>query len=389
MALPASKDMIAELIATPSISSFDPRLDTSNRPVCERLAAFLESAGARVDLMDVPGHAGKVNLIARFGSGPPGLALCGHTDTVPFDDARWQHDPFGARCVDEKLYGLGSSDMKGFLAICASVLSQQNAARLQRQVIVLGSADEETGMFGARALLERGEPLAPFAVVGEPTSLIPMRQHKGIFMEKIALKGRSGHSSDPSLGINAIDALHEVLGELKAWRAEMGERFANTDFAVPFPTLNFGRVGGGDNPNRICASTELHIDVRLMPGMTVAKSRAELRERVMRAARSSGVAVEFDVLFEGIDPLSTSSDADVVRRCEALSGHRAGCVNFGTEAPFFSALGSQSVVFGPGDIDLAHQPDEYLDLRQVAPTEKALGGLIEHYCHNAGSAEEQ
>ncbi|MFK7887398.1 MAG: acetylornithine deacetylase [Gammaproteobacteria bacterium] len=387
MALPSSQDMIAELIATPSISSFDPRLDTSNRPVCERLATYLESAGARVELQDVSGHAGKVNLLARFGAGPPGLALCGHTDTVPFDDARWQHDPFGAQLVEEKLYGLGSSDMKGFLAICASVLAQQNVAKLQRQVIVLGSADEETGMFGARALLAQGTPLAPFCVVGEPTSLVPMRQHKGIFMEKIILQGRSGHSSDPTLGNNAIDAMHEVLGALKGWRGEMGERYANPDFAVPTPTLNFGRIEGGDNPNRICARAELHIDVRLMPGMTVARSRAALRERVRRVAQASGVEVEFDVLFEGIDPLTTAADAAVVKHCEALSGHRAGCVNFGTEAPFFNELGSESVVFGPGDIDLAHQPDEYLDLRQIKPTADALSALIEHFCRDTHSAE--
>lgn len=380
MALPTAEQMIARLVATPSISSFDSSLDTSNRAVCEHLAGWLQSAGANVELNAVPGHAGKFNLLARFGSGPPGLALCGHTDTVPFDEARWQHDPFGAKIVDHKLYGLGSSDMKGFLAICADVLAQRNAARLNKQVVVLGSADEETGMFGARALLEQGQPLAPCVVIGEPTSLVPIRQHKGILMEKIVLRGRSGHSSNPALGNNAIDAMHEVLTELKAWRTEMGERFANPDFAVPVPTLNFGRIAGGDNPNRICAEAQLHIDVRLTPGMTAAKSRAAIRERVIRATEASGVEVDFEVLFEGIDPLTTSADAAIVRHCEALSGHRAGCVNFGTEAPFFNQLGSDSVVFGPGDIDLAHQPNEYLDLRQIDPTKDALNALIDRFC---------
>ena len=382
MALPTVEKMIATLVATPSISSFDPGLDTSNRAVCEHLAGWFQSVGARVELNAVPGHAGKFNLLARFGSGPPGLALCGHTDTVPFDEARWEHDPFGAQIKQHKLYGLGSADMKGFLAICAAVLARQNAARLNRQIVVLGSADEETGMFGARALLEQGQPLAPCVVVGEPTSLVPMRQHKGILMEKIILRGRSGHSSNPALGNNAIDAMHEVLTELKAWRVEMGERFAHSDFAVPVPTLNFGRISGGDNPNRICADAQLHIDVRLTPGMTVAKSRASIRERVARVVEASGVEVDFEVLFEGIDPLTTSADAAIVRHCEALSGHRAGCVNFGTEASLFNQLGSDSVIFGPGDIDLAHQPNEYLDLRQIDPTEKMLHALIDRFCRD-------
>ncbi len=204
MTLPAPRDMIAKLISIPSISSFDAALDTSNEPVCVQLAQYLESAGARVTLAPVPGHPGKVNLLARIGQGPPGLALCGHTDTVAFDEARWQFDPFGAKCVEHKMFGLGSSDMKGFLAICASVLADQEAGTLNREVVVLGSADEETSMAGARALVEDGTPLAPFAVVGEPTSLVPMRQHKGIFMEGIRLQGRSGHSSNPALGANAI-----------------------------------------------------------------------------------------------------------------------------------------------------------------------------------------
>jgi acetylornithine deacetylase len=380
MNLPATDEMIAELIAIPSISSFDKALDTSNLAVCTRLADYLETAGARVALHDVKDRKGKYNLIARFGEGPPGLALCGHTDTVPFDDARWQHDPFGAQRVDEKMYGLGSADMKGFLAICAGVLAAERADSLQRQVIVLGSADEETGMFGARSLVADGAPLAPFALIGEPTSLTPIRQHKGIFMEQIRLRGRSGHSSNPALGANAIDALHEVLGALKDWRRELADRFPDPAFGVPMPTLNFGHISGGDNPNRICAQASLHLDVRLMPGMTVAATRAALRERVMDTVRGSGVEAHFEVLFEGVNPLSTAADADLVRHCEQLSGRPAGCVNFGTEAPFYTELGAQSVVFGPGDIDLAHQPDEYLDLNQVAPTQAAVRALIDRYC---------
>lgn len=382
MSLPAPQTLIESLLRIPSISSFDPSLDTSNRPVCEALATFLSDAGARATLTEIPGRPDKVNLLARFGEGPPGLALCGHTDTVPYDEARWATDPFDPVCRDERLYGLGSSDMKGFLALCASVLDEMSPGGLKRSVIVLGSADEETGMDGARALVDAGQPLAPFAVIGEPTSLKPVRQHKGIFMERIALKGRSGHSSNPALGNNAIDAMHDVLTALKRWRGELAERYACDDFDVPFPTVNFGRIRGGDNPNRICASAELDIDVRLTPGMTVADTRAALRDEVLGVCARSGLDASFQILFNGVDPLSTPADADVVTFCEHVSGHASGCVNFGTEAPFFTTLGAQSVVCGPGDIDLAHQPNEYLDLRQIEPARRMIAALIERYCRD-------
>lgn len=380
MPLPATLDMLATLISLPSISSFDPAIDTSNRAVCVALAQYLEDAGARVSLENVAGTRDKVNLLARFGDGPPGLALCGHTDTVPYDEQRWRFDPFGAVRQDERMYGLGSTDMKGFLAICATALSAQRAHTLKRSVIVLGSADEETDMAGARALAAAGKPLAPFAVIGEPTGLTPVRQHKGILMEGIRLLGRSGHSSNPALGANAIDAAHDVIGALRQWRQQLRDEFYDDSFEVPFPTLNFGKIQGGDNPNRICAQVELHVDLRLMPGMRVDIARQKLRDIVTQAVADSAVRAEFDALFAGVNPLATPAQASLVRACEHVSGAAAGSVGFGTEAPWFTELGAESVVFGPGDIDLAHQPDEYLDMRQVPVMEAALGQLIEQYC---------
>lgn len=378
--LPSTLEMMQELIAIPSMSSFDARFDTGNGPLCARLAAYLEDAGCEVRLLPVPGCAGKVNLLAQFGSGPPGIALCGHTDTVPYDEERWSLDPFTAGCRDGRLYGLGSSDMKGFLAICAAVLASMDSSTLRRSVVVIGSADEESSMAGARALAEAGEPIAPYAVIGEPTGLAPVRLHKGILMESVKLVGRAGHSSNPALGANAIDAMHDVIGALRAWRRELRQRHSDERFDVPSPTLNFGALHGGDNPNRICGECELYVDLRVTPGMTTAAAREELRDTVRHALTGSAVTAEFAALFAGVDPLATAADSRVVRACEAHSGCAAGGVNFATEAPFFTALGAETVVFGPGSIDLAHQPDEYLDLRFVAPAEKAVRALVEQFC---------
>lgn len=379
-ALPPTPAMIEALIAIPSISSFDPRFDTGNAALCERLAEYLGDAGGAVRIEPVPGAEGKFNLIARFGSGPPGLALCGHTDTVPYDEALWSVDPFTAGRVEDRLYGLGSSDMKGFLAICAAVLARLERDALTRSVIVIGSADEESSMAGARALYEAGETLAPYAVIGEPTGLAPVRLHKGILMESVRLLGRAGHSSNPALGANAIDAMHDVLGALRDWREELTATHSDARFDVPGPTLNFGAVHGGDNPNRICADCELYVDLRITPGMTVAGAREALRRRVADAVAGSDVRVQFRALFRGVDPLATRAESRIVRACEAHSGHPAGSVNFGTEAPFFTAMGAETVVFGPGRIELAHQPDEYLDLAFVPPAEAAVERLVREFC---------
>ncbi len=378
--LPSTADMSPQLGAIPSRSCFDTRIDTGNRPVCERLAEFLEDAGCDVRLVPVPGRDDRVNLLARFGSGEPGLALCGHTDTVPYDETRWTVDPFTAGCRDGRLYGLGSSDMKGFLAIVAAVLARIDPAGLERSVVVVGSADEESSMSGARALVEAGDTIAPRAVIGEPTGMRPVRLHKGTLMERIRLLGRSGHSSNPALGANAIDALHDVIGTLRAWRRRLREEHVDRRFDVPFPTLNFGAVRGGDNPNRICGECELHVDLRVNPGMTTGAAREELRRRVRACLEGSEVRVEFTALFAGADPLATPADAAIVRACEAHAGCTAGSVNFCTEGPFLTALGAETVIFGPGDIELAHQPDEYLDMRHIDPAGKALRALVEQFC---------
>ncbi len=380
MRQPSLQQMMRQLIGSPSISSVSPEWDQSNAQVIDHLADWFESAGFRVERLPIPGRPGKFNLVATAGSGPDGLVLSGHTDTVPFDQARWNSDPFSLTELGGRWYGLGTCDMKGFFALLLEAIRDIDLDRLQHPLILLATANEESDMCGARALLQTHCRLGRHAVIGEPTGLRPVRMHKGIAMEAIRLKGRSGHSSDPALGVNALDGMHLAMAELIAWRTELQARFRNPLFAVDAPTLNLGRIHGGDNPNRICAECELQFDIRPLPGMDLDTLRGEIDRRIGARLEHSGLSFERVSLFEGTPAMETSGESAIVRAAEALTGHPAGAVAFGTEGPYLNRMGLQTIILGPGSIDQAHQPDEYLALDQIEPCKRIIRGLVERFC---------
>ncbi len=378
--VPGIRDMLTTLIALPSISSATPEWDHSNEAVVRTLAEWLEPLGFAIEMMPVPGMPGKYNLIATLGSGPGGLVLSGHTDTVPFDDKRWQSDPFTLTERDNRWYGLGTCDMKGFFPLAIEAARAFAGQKLQQPLIILATADEESSMNGARALAEAGRPKARYAVIGEPTGLKPVRMHKGIMMERLKFEGQSGHSSNPALGRNAMEGMHEALGELLALRSGWQAQYQNPNFEVQVPTMNLGCIHGGDNPNRICAQCELHFDLRPLPGMNMETLRQTILSKVRPVAERRELNLVFEPLFDGVPPFETPADAELVRACEKLTGHTAHAVGFATEAPWLQQLGLETLVMGPGSIDQAHQPDEFLELSQLEPTVKILKGLIQQFC---------
>lgn len=382
LAAPSLNAMLEGLIAVPSVSSVNPALDQSNRAVIDLLAQWLDGAGFRTQVMEVPGRQGKANLIATLGAGPGGLVLAGHTDTVPYSEDRWSHDPFRLTEDGGRLYGLGTCDMKSFLGIAIEAARGLEAKDLKRPLVILATADEESSMSGARALAEAGRSLGRYAVIGEPTGLKPVRLHKGVMGEAVRLTGRTGHASDPSLGRNALDGMQEVMGDIMAWRAELVERYRHPAFSVPGPTVNLGHIHGGDNPNRICGDCELHLDLRVLPGMRAEDLRAELAQRVSAIAGRRSLEWQVEPLFAGIPPSETPSESAIVKAGEDLTGHAAEAVSFGTEAPFFNGLGMDTLIIGPGDVAQAHQPDEYLEAARIPPTLELLRGLIRRFCRD-------
>lgn len=378
--LPALRHMLRGLIGIPSVSSVSPQFDMGNRAVIDELAGWCESAGFSVEIMPVDGNPEKANLIATLGKGPGGLVLSGHTDTVPCNPELWSQDPFRLTERDGRLYGLGTSDMKSFLALALEAVRELDVGQLRQPLVILATADEESSMSGARAIRAAGRPLGRQAVIGEPTGLRPVRMHKGILMEGIRITGRSGHSSDPRLGNNALEGMHRVIGEILAWRRELQERYVNPLFRVSVPTLNLGHIHGGDNPNRICGQCELHIDLRPLPGMDLDELRNALQVRLTGALSGTGLGLEVFRLFDGTPAMETPADAPIVRAAESLTGHAAEAVAFGTEGPYLRDLDMDVVVLGPGDIDQAHQPDEFLSMDRIDPTLELLRDLIRRLC---------
>lgn len=370
------------LLSLPSISSANPAIDMSNLPVIEYLAEQFSALGFRCEIVPCASTHGniKTNLVATLGTGPGGLVLAGHTDTVPMDPELWSVNPLAVTEKDGRLYGLGSTDMKGFFALILEAVQPFLDQPLEQPLIVLATADEETSMSGARQLAQQGLPKARYAIIGEPTGMRPIHAHKGVMMETIRLQGRSGHSSDPGLGINAMEAMHDVISELLRYRSELQQRYQNPLFQIDKPTMNLGCIHGGDNPNRICGHCELEFDIRLLPGMEAEQLRLEIDQRLRPLAERWRVGFEFTPLFPGAPAFLCPTDTDLVKTAERLTGHSAATVAFGTEAPFFQNMGIDTIVLGPGDIDQAHQPDEYLALNRIQPCIDVLRRFITHYC---------
>lgn len=383
--LPAPGAMLAELVALPSASSFDPAADRGNRAVVDRLAAWAADLGAAVRVQELEGPAPRANLVATFGAGTDGLVLAGHADTVAADPAAWATDPLRLVETDGRLYGLGACDMKGFFVAALHAAARFDPARLRAPLHLVATADEECAMEGIRALAASGPPRARWAVVGEPTGLTPVRAHKGVLMERLVLHGREAHSSDPAAGASAIEGMVRALAALLAWRDELQAAHRDAAFAVPTPTLHPGVLRGGDRPNRVCARCELQFDLRSLPGMDPEELRVEICARVARAVAGTGLRFELRSLYPGTPALATPPDAALVRAAEEICGRPATTAAYGTEAPWFAAAGMETIVLGPGDIARAHRPDEFVTVDELDAAADLYARLIGRAC--GGTAE--
>ncbi|HEN3629529.1 TPA: acetylornithine deacetylase [Yersinia enterocolitica] len=389
MKLPPFIELYRALIATPSISATDSALDQSNEALINLLAGWFADLGFRVEIQPVPNTRHKFNLLASIGEnsvgkksrgeGSGGLLLAGHTDTVPYDEGRWTRDPFTLTEHDNKLYGLGTADMKGFFAFILDAVRDIDASTLSKPLYILATADEETTMAGARYFAASTQLRPDFAIIGEPTSLQPVRAHKGHISNAIRITGQSGHSSDPARGVNAIDLMHESITELMKLRTTLQERYNNPAFAIPYPTMNFGHINGGDAANRICACCELHMDIRPLPGLTLSDLDELMTEALAPVSARWPGRLSIDQLHPPIPGYECPTDHHMVGVIEALLGERTAVVNYCTEAPFIQQI-CPTLVLGPGSINQAHQPDEFIDMAFIEPTRELIGQLVDHFC---------
>ena len=379
--IPSTQDMISQLIAAPSVSCVHSDLDMSNRAVIDLLADWAEPLGFDIEIQTVT--KGKYNLIASAGKGSDGLVLSGHTDTVPCDESLWQSNPFQMIEKHDRLYGLGSCDMKSFLALALNASQTFDLKKLGRPITIVATADEESTMAGARLIADNGRKLGRYCVIGEPTDMTPIRQHKGVLTESIKFTGQSGHASDPALGNSALEGMHEFIGELLKYRDGIQQQYHDPAFTIPIPTMNLGHIHGGDNSNRICGACELLVDIRYLPNMSLENLRKDIRELADTVASRRQLGVKCSLLGDGLPAMNTDEASAIAEYLSFTTGKTVSSAAFGTEAPYYNRMQTETIVIGPGSINQAHQPDEFLPIDQIQPSIDLLKNLIQKFCIEA------
>ena len=368
------------IIQTPSISAFDENLDQTNRPLIDILAGWFSELGFLITIQQVPGTRNKFNLLAKIGSGEGGLLLCGHSDTVAFDEGQWQSDPFSLKQQDGKLFGLGSCDMKGFFAFILEALKTIPLNKLHKPLYILATADEETSMAGARFFAQQQMIKPNMAIIGEPTELVPIYKHKGHIAQSLNIQGKAGHSSTPDKGVNAIEIMYQAIGQLMDLKNRLKNQFHDDAFSVPNVTMNLGHIHGGDSENRICGHCKLNFDLRAVPELSDEQALLMIDEALAPVFAKYPSRLSLDLMYPAAPAFACRDEQNILALAEQLTGKKIQSANYATEAPFINQLGCDTIVLGPGSIDQAHQPNEYISLDYVDPTVNVLQQMIYKVC---------
>lgn len=369
---PRSLELAQALVRMNTISA------NSNLQLIELAQSHLAALGVR-SRITYNAERTKANLFATLGEGKPaGVIVSGHTDTVPWDGQDWSVDPLSATVRDGRLYGRGSADMKSFIAVALANAERFLASEAPFAVHFAFSYEEEIGCFGVKELIAdmRDAGIKPLAcIVGEPTSMVPAIAHKGVYRYRCCVRGKEAHSSLTPKSVNAIEMAARVIGKVR----DMAEGFEREEpryegFDVPFSTASVGQFHGGIADNVVPRDAEFHYEFRDLPTADAKRMQQEvlayagsLEPAMKKVAPDAGFS--FDTICEIPSFLGSANDA-ITKLAQRLSGEeRTTLVAFGTEAGLFKNAGIPTVVCGPGSIEQAHQPDEYVSLEQLARCE--------------------
>jgi len=377
----AALDILDRLVA------FDTTSARSNLALIHWVRDYLGAHGIASTL--TPDAAGeKANLFATIGSGERGgVVLSGHTDVVPVAGQSWTSDPFRLTRRDERLYGRGAADMKGFIALALALVPEALAQPLAVPLHLAFSFDEEVGCRGVPALiaaLPQGAARPRLAIIGEPTSMRVANAHKGCYFHRTRVTGLEAHSSAPERGVNAIVGAAEIIAEIDRLAAERrAQARPESGFEPPYTTFNVGSITGGTAFNIIARECVVGWEFRSLPeddpdhlkGRIDRFIDDDLLPRMRRV--HSGAAVETETLID-VPALVADRDCPAEALARRLVGANASVtVAFATEAGFFQGAGIPAVICGPGSIDQAHQPDEYIALEQVMAGDAFLHRLLD------------
>ena len=379
-ALERTIPLLGDLVAFPTVSS------DSNLALIGYVASYLQNLGADVRVYADDSGA-KANLFATLGPMiDGGIVLSGHSDVVPVEDQDWSSNPFALEEREGRLYGRGTCDMKGFIAASLATAPDFAKADLKRPIHFAFTHDEEVGCLGAQSLMqELGRlPFRPsVAIIGEPTEMRLIEGHKGCYEYSVAFTGLEGHGSLPDLGVNAVEYAVRYVARLMELRETLRERAPkDSRFEPPWTTLQVGRLSGGVAHNIIPGHCALDWELRPVRKADGDFVKAEIAAFVDEALRPEMKAVSPDadivthVLGE-VDGLEPLPDSEAVRLVAELTGaNQADVVAFGTEAGLFQGSGISAVVCGPGSIEQAHKPDEYVTCSQLELALAMLARLL-------------
>ena len=377
--------ILSDLIALDTTSR------NSNLALIEYVQSLLDDRAIESELT-YDAEQNKANLFATLGKGDkPGIVLSGHTDVVPVDGQVWDTDPFVAQVVGDKLYGRGSCDMKGFIAICLGKIDEILTAELDTPVHFAFSYDEEVGCVGVNGLLAelaKREVQPRACVIGEPTSMSVVRAHKGMLSKHCRVRGKSAHSSLTHLGVNAVAMAAQTITHIHG----IAERIAregpfDPGFTPPHTTLHAGVIRGGTVNNIIPNQCEFGFEIRNLPTHPPLPLFQEVERYVEENLIPKMHAVSKDTGFDWetashYPGMNTDADDAVIAMASKLLNGGAhsgapGKVSYGTEGGLFQVAGIPTVICGPGSIEQAHKPNEYVELAQLAGGERFITGLID------------
>ncbi|MFY9970707.1 MAG: acetylornithine deacetylase [Roseiarcus sp.] len=367
--LETAKALLARLIAFKSVSA------SSNLPVIDFIEDYLAAHG--VAARRGPNAAGdKAAILATIGPRVDGgVVLSGHTDVVPVEGQLWSGDPFELRQKAGRLYGRGACDMKGFDACVLAMAPAFKAAALKRPVHIVLSYDEETTCLGSQDVIAwfgRDEPRPGAVIVGEPTMMQVADAHKGVATFRTRVTGHEAHSALPALGANAVAAAADVVSEIGRLAREYEKGPVDPRFHPPYSTLHVGMIEGGTARNILARECSFHWEFRGLPGVKTASALAKVQafvdqvalKRLTRYVAGPTIVTEIEV---DVPPLAAAPGSAAETLALRLTRSNARiAVSFATEAGHFQAAGLPAVVCGPGSIDQAHKPDEFVDEAQIA-----------------------
>ncbi|NIZ09002.1 acetylornithine deacetylase [Pseudooceanicola sp. HF7] len=385
---PAASDRQASAVQHLSeLISFDTVSRNGNRALIDHMAAYFQGLGARITIL--PDETGeKANLVAAFGPEEvAGVVWSGHTDVVPADEPEWQSDPFTAEIREGKLFGRGACDMKGFAACVMAVAPQLAQANLARPVYLCFSYDEEVGCLGAPAIARylAALPVPPeFAIIGEPSMMQLVTGQKGKIAMRAHVTGTSGHSSFAPEHVNAVEYASRAIAMI----ADRGKRYESEgpfdhDFTVPHATMLATMINGGVATNVTPDGCSFTFELRSIAGMDAEADMAELLARIETevsaemAAKTAGTGIAFERIFSYPPMGEARNTTGFNRYARQMPEDWGGKVSYGSEGGIFELTGGiPSVIVGPGSIEQAHKPNEFVTLDQLDACIAFLGGIV-------------